>query len=153
MSWKVLITDGLEKEGKAIISTKDIAEDKKGITHDELLAIVADYDALIVRGRTKVTEAIFEAGKNLKAVGRMGVGVDNIDLQAAKAHGVTVVNAPVATTLAVAELTMALMLSLVREIPRGDAGMKAEQWLKKELMGTELSQKTLGIIRCPLILS
>jgi len=146
MSWKVLITDGLEKEGKAIISTKDIAEDKKGITHDELLAIVADYDALIVRGRTKVTEAIFEAGKNLKAVGRMGVGVDNIDLQAAKAHGVTVVNAPVATTLAVAELTMALMLSLVREIPRGDAGMKAEQWLKKELMGTELSQKTLGII-------
>lgn len=146
MSWKVLITDGLEKEGKAIISTKDIAEDKKGITHDELLAIVADYDALIVRGRTKVTEAIFEAGKNLKAVGRMGVGVDNIDLQAAKAHGVTVVNAPVATTLAVAELTMALMLSLVREIPRGDAGMKAEQWLKKELMGTELSQKTLGIV-------
>lgn len=146
MSWKVLITDGLEKEGKAIISTKDIAEDKKGITHEELLAIVADYDALIVRGRTKVTEAIFEAGKKLKAVGRMGVGVDNIDLSAAKAHGVTVVNAPVATTLAVAELTMALMLSLVREIPRADAGMKAEQWLKKELMGTELSQKTLGII-------
>mgnify|MGYP000938191031 FL=1 len=146
MSWKVLITDGLEKEGKAIISTKDIAEDKKGITHDELLAIVADYDALIVRGRTKVTEAIFEAGKNLKAVGRMGVGVDNIDLQAAKAHGVTVVNAPVATTLAVAELTMALMLSLVREIPKADAGMKAEQWLKKDLVGTELSQKTLGVV-------
>jgi len=146
MSWKVLITDGLEKEGKAIISTKDIAEDKKGIIHEELLAIVADYDAMIVRGRTKVTEAIFEAGKNLKAVGRMGVGVDNIDLQAAKAHGVTVVNAPVATTLAVAELTMALMLSLVREIPKADAGMKAEQWLKKDLVGTELSQKTLGVV-------
>lgn len=146
MSWKVLITDGIEKEGKTIIEAKGIADDKKGISPEELLTVIPDYDALIVRGRTKVTEAVMEAGKNLKVVARMGVGVDNIELPAAKARGITVVNAPVATTLAVAELTMGLMLSLVREIPRADAGMKAEKWLKKELVGTELYQKILGVI-------
>lgn len=146
MSWKVLITDGMEKEGKAIIESRGIAEDKKGITAEELLDIVSEYDALVVRGRTKVTEAVMKAGKNLKVVARMGVGVDNIDLNAARARGITVVNAPVSTTIAVAELTMALMLSLARAVPKADAGMKAEQWLKKELMGTELWRKTLGII-------
>ena len=146
MAWKVLITDGLETNGKAIIEAKDMADDKKGISAEDLLTVIHEYDAMIVRGRTKVTEAVMQAGNNLKVVGRMGVGVDNIDLQAAKAHGITVVNAPVATTIAVAELTLGLMLSLVREIPRGDAGMKAEKWLKKELVGTELSQKILGII-------
>ncbi len=146
MSWKVLITDGIEKEGKTIIASKGVADDKKGITHEELLTVVPEYHALIVRGRTKVTEAVMAAGKNLKVVGRMGVGVDNIDLQAARARGITVVNAPVATTIAVAELTMALMLSLVREIPRADAAMKSEKWLKKELTGTELSKKVLGVI-------
>lgn len=146
MAWKVLITDGLETNGKAIIEAKDMADDKKGISAEDLLTVIHEYDAMIVRGRTKVTEAVMQAGNNLKVVGRMGVGVDNIDLQAAKAHGITVVNAPVATTIAVAELTLGLMLSLVREIPHGDAGMKAEKWLKKELVGTELSQKILGII-------
>jgi D-3-phosphoglycerate dehydrogenase len=146
MSWKVLITDGIEKEGKTIIASRGVADDKKGIAHEELLTVVPEYHALIVRGRTKVTEAVMAAGKNLKVVGRMGVGVDNIDLQAARARGITVVNAPVATTIAVAELTMALMLSLVREIPRADAAMKSEKWLKKELTGTELSKKVLGVI-------
>jgi D-3-phosphoglycerate dehydrogenase len=101
---------------------------------------------MIVRGRTKVTEEVLTAGKKLKVVGRMGVGVDNIDLQAAKNHGVVVVNAPVATTVSVAELTLGLMLSLIRGIPKANAGMKNGQWLKKELVGTELFQKTLGVI-------
>jgi D-3-phosphoglycerate dehydrogenase len=101
---------------------------------------------MIVRGRTKVTEEVLAAGKKLKVVGRMGVGVDNIDLQAAKNHGVVVVNAPVATTVSVAELTLGLMLSLIRGIPRADGGLKAGQWLKKDLVGTELYQKTLGVI-------
>ena len=91
-------------------------------------------------------EDVLAAGKNLKIVGRMGVGVDNIDLEAAKKHGVAVVNAPVATTVSVAELTVGLMLSLLRDIPRADAGLKAGKWLKKELVGTELFQKTLGVI-------
>lgn len=145
-AWKVLLTDGLEENGKAILRAAAETEDKKGISADELLQVVGNYDALIVRGRTKVTPAVFEAGKNLKVVGRAGVGVDNIDLEAAKAHKVTVVNSPTATTIAVAELAMALMLAVLREVPRADAAMKAGKWLKKELEGGELWQKTLGVI-------
>lgn len=146
MGFKVLITDGLEKDGIDIINAAGEAVNKKGIEAAELLQIVGEYDAMIVRGRTKVTKEVFEAARNLKAVGRAGVGVDNIDLQAAKEHGVTVVNAPTSTTIAVAELAFGLMLALVREIPRGDAGMKQENWLKKELMGKEIYGKTLGIV-------
>ncbi|MFH1447009.1 MAG: hydroxyacid dehydrogenase [Chloroflexota bacterium] len=143
---KILLSDGLAQEGKSIIEATGMADDKKGISAEELLKVIQDYDALIVRGRTKVTRAVLEAGKKLKVVGRMGVGVDNIDLQAAKAQGIIVVNSPLATTVTVAELTMGLMLSLVRSIPRADTGMKSEQWLKKELNGSELYQKVLGII-------
>lgn len=145
-TWKVLLTDGLEENGKAILRESADVSDCPGISADELLKVIGEYDALIVRGRTKVTPAVFEAGSRLKAVGRAGVGVDNIDLNAAKAHNVTVVNSPVATTLAVAELAMGLMLSMVRELPRADATMKNGKWIKKELEGTELWTKTLGII-------
>lgn len=145
-TWKILLTDGLEKNGQEALCQYAQVDDRKGITADELLTVVGEYDAMIVRGRTKVTQAVFEAGKQLKVVGRAGVGVDNIDLNAARAHGVTVVNSPTATTLAVAELTLGLMLAVVREIPRGDASMKAGQWLKKEMEGTELWRKTLGVI-------
>lgn len=131
-AWKILLTDGLEENGKAILRASAEVVDQPGITAEDLLKVVGDYDALIVRGRTKVTAAVFEAGKNLKVVGRAGVGVDNIDLAAAKEHHVTVVNSPLATTVAVAELTMSLMLSIVREIPRADATMKAGKWAKKE---------------------
>lgn len=148
MQWKILLTDGLAPiSDEALLAKVDLV-DKKGISAEELLEVIGDYDALIVRGRTKVTEEVFAVGKNLKIVGRMGVGVDNIDLQAAKAHGVAVVNAPVATTVSVAELTLGLMLSLIRGIPKADAGLKAGQWLKKELVGTELYKKTLGVIGC-----
>lgn len=146
MTFKILITDGLEEAGQAILREAGEVHDRTGIGADELLSIAAEYTALIVRGRTKVTAAFFEAAKNLKVVGRAGVGVDNIDLTAAKAHGVSVVNAPIATTLAVAELTFGLMLALARDIPRADAGMKNGKWLKKELEGVELFGKTLGVI-------
>jgi len=145
-NWKIMLTDGLEENGKDILSQETQVDDKKGISAEDLLQIVADYDALIVRGRTKVTGQVFEAAKNLKVVGRSGVGVDNIDLQAAKDHQVTVVNAPIATTRAVAELTIGLIFALAREIPRADSSMKADQWLKKEFEGMELEGKTLGII-------
>jgi D-3-phosphoglycerate dehydrogenase len=145
-AWKVLVTDGLEKKGLDILRASADVDDRQGISADELLQVVGQYDALIVRGRTKVTSAVFEAGKCLKVVGRAGVGVDNIDLAAAKAHSVTVVNSPTATTLAVAELTMGMMLSLVREIARADASMKNGKWLKKEFEGAELYNKTLGVI-------
>lgn len=145
-AWKILLTDGLEENGKAILRASAEVADKKGITADELLQIVGEYDALIVRGRTKVTPAVLAAGKNLKVVGRAGVGVDNIDLKAAKEAKVTVVNSPLATSVSVAELTMGLMLSLMRELPRADASMKEGKWLKKEFEGGELYQKTLGVI-------
>lgn len=145
-AWKVLLTDGLEENGKEILRSVAEVTDQSGISADDLLKVVGQYDALIVRGRTKVTEAVFAAAPHLKVVGRAGVGVDNIDLAAAKAHQVTVVNSPLATTVAVAELTLSLMLSLVRELPRADASMKAGKWLKKEFEGRELFGKTLGVI-------
>ena len=145
-AWKVLLTDGLEENGKEILRSAAEVTDQSGISAEDLLKVVGQYDALIVRGRTKVTEAVLAAAPHLKVVGRAGVGVDNIDLAAAKAYQVTVVNSPLATTVAVAELTLSLMLSLVRELPRADASMKAGKWLKKEFEGRELFGKTLGVI-------
>jgi D-3-phosphoglycerate dehydrogenase len=143
---KILVTDGLDQGGLNILSAAAQMDDRNGISPEDLLQAIPEYDALIVRGRTKVTAAVFEAAKSLKVVGRAGVGVDNIDLKAAKEYGVTVVNSPIATSVAVAELTFALMLAVAREIPRGDATMKAGKWIKKELEGAELYGKTLGII-------
>ncbi len=97
MSWKIILTDGFAPiSDEALLASVDLV-DRKGISAEELLDVIGEYDAIIVRSRTKVTEDILAAGKNLKVVGRMGVGVDNIDLDAARKHGVTVVNAPIAT--------------------------------------------------------
>jgi len=143
---KILITDGLGDNGLSILRASAIVEEKPGISGAELVQVVSDYDALIVRGRTKVTAAVLDAAKKLKVVGRAGVGVDNIDLHAATQHNVTVVNAPTSTTNAVAELAFSLLLAVAREIPRADAALKAGDWIKKELVGVELQGKTLGII-------
>ena len=142
----ILITDGLDESGQSILRSSSQVDDKSGISADDLLKAIPDYDALIVRGRTKVTAAVLGAAARLKVIGRAGVGVDNIDLEAAKKHNITVVNAPMSTTLAVAELTFALFLALAREVPRADAGMKQGNWLKKDFEGIELSGKTLGVI-------
>jgi D-3-phosphoglycerate dehydrogenase / 2-oxoglutarate reductase len=144
--FKILITDGLDLTGQSILRAFAEVDDRNNISADDLLQVISEYDALVVRGRTKVTHSVFENGSKLKVIGRAGVGVDNIDLEAAKKHGVTVVNAPMSTTLAVAELTFALLLALAREVPKADAGMKQGKWLKKELEGVELNGKTLGII-------
>ena len=144
--YKILITDGLDESGQSILRASAQVDDRNNISAEDLLQAIPDYDGLIVRGRTKVTGSVMEATSRLKVIGRAGVGVDNIDLEAAKKHNITVVNAPMSTTLAVAELTFGLMLALAREIPRADAGMKGGKWLKKELEGVELNGKTLGII-------
>ena len=144
--FRILITDGLDEAGQSILRADAEVDDRNGISAQDLLRAAADCEALIVRGRTRVTPALIEASPRLKVIGRAGVGVDNIDLQAARSHSVTVVNSPTATTVAVAELAFGLLLALAREIPRADAAMKQGQWLKKELEGTELSGKTLGII-------
>jgi D-3-phosphoglycerate dehydrogenase len=145
-NYKILITDGLDESGQSILRKSATVDDKSGISADDLLKIIPEYDAVIVRGRTKVTASVMDAGSKLKAIGRAGVGVDNIDLDAAKKHNITVVNAPMSTSLAVAELTFGLLLALAREIPRADSAMKQDQWLKKELSGVELNGKTLGVI-------
>lgn len=143
---RILISDGLDGRGQSIL--RDFAEvvyhDK--LSADELIQIIPEYDALIVRGQTRVTDSVLNAASRLKVIGRAGVGVDNIDLEAAKKHRVTVVNAPTSTTAAVAELAFGLLLAVAREIPRADAGMKQGEWLKKQFEGIELSGKTLGII-------
>ena len=144
--FNILITDGLDDTGQSILRSSANVDDKSGISADDLLKVIPEFDALIVRGRTKVTAPLLAAASRLKVIGRAGVGVDNIDLEAARKRGVTVVNAPMSTTLAVAELTFALLLAVAREVPRADAAMKQGEWLKKELEGVELNGKTLGII-------
>jgi D-3-phosphoglycerate dehydrogenase len=145
-TYKILITDGLDALGQSILRTSAEVDDGSGISADDLLKAIPDYDALIIRGRTKVTATIMGAASRLKVIGRAGVGVDNIDLEAAKRHNITVVNAPTSTSLAVAELTFGLLLALAREIPRADSAMKQGKWLKKELEGVELNGKTLGVV-------
>ena len=144
--WNILLTDGLEDEGQTILRRAARVDDRKGITAEELALAISSYHALIVRGRTKVSAQLLQAASQLRVVGRAGVGVDNIDLAAAKAQGVIVVNTPQATTLAVAELTLALLLALARLIPQADAAMKSGQWLKNQLVGIELNGKVLGLI-------
>jgi len=145
-SWRILLTDGLQDVGIEILAKETHVDDHDGVSAQDLVKEIGEYDAMIVRGRTKVTREIIEAGKKLKVIGRSGVGVDNIDIAAAQDKGIIVVNAPSSTSTAVAELAMGLIFALAREIPRADAAAKHGEWLKKGLMGIELYGKTLGII-------
>ncbi len=147
--WNILITDGLSEKGKTILleaTGVGRVDDFPGISPQELEERISQYHAIIVRGRTKMTAEIIALAANLKVIGRAGVGVDNIDLAAAQANQITVVNAPMATTNAVAEHTLALMLSLIRFVPRADTALKSGQWIKKQLVGTELDGKVLGVL-------
>ena len=143
---RVLLTDGLQESGIKLLNSVAEVKNKKGISAQELLEEIGKFDAVIVRGRTTITGEILAKAKNLKVIGRCGVGVDNIDVEEAEKRGIIVVNAPCATTISVAEHTMGLIYALAREIPRADAGMKNGRWLKKELMGIEINRKSLGII-------
>jgi len=146
LQFSVLITDGLDEKGQAILRSIAQVDDRAGLQPVELISAIGEYNALIVRGQTKVTRQVFEAARRLIVVGRAGVGVDNIDLEAAREHAVKVVYAPLSTTIAVAELTFGMLLALSRNLPRADAAMKRGDWLKKELGGVELYGKTLGLI-------
>jgi D-3-phosphoglycerate dehydrogenase len=121
-------------------------DEQPGIDKAKLTAIVADYEGLLVRGRTKVDARIIEAGRGLKIIGRAGVGLDNVDVQAARRAGIAVLNTPAAPSTSVAELTIALMLSLLRKISFADREMKAGHWIKNQLMGEELQGKKIGVI-------
>jgi D-3-phosphoglycerate dehydrogenase len=144
---KVLVCDPIHEVGIEKLEQAGFEVDvKPGISHEELRNAVSNYDALIVRSRTKVTKEIIEAGKRLKVVGRAGAGLDNIDVEAAQERGIEVLNTPEAPAEAVAELTIGLILSLARSIPLADRSMKERKWIKKTLMGWELKGKTLGTI-------
>ena len=143
---QVLITDNVAAEGIDLLKKHVSVDVKRGLSPDELIATIPEYDALVVRSETKVTEPVIAAGGNLQVVARAGIGVDNIDLDAATRAGVAVVNAPIGNTVAAAEHTVALMLALARNVPQAYASMKDGQWQRSAFMGIEVRNKTLGII-------
>lgn len=143
---RVLVTDKVSTQGVSVLQKEFDVDVRNELSPEELLAVIPEYDALIVRSETKVTKAVLEAGTRLKVVGRAGVGVDNIDVQAATQQGVMVLNAPDGNTIAATELTMAMMASLARNVPQAYRSMKDGKWERSKFMGVELRGKTLGIV-------
>jgi D-3-phosphoglycerate dehydrogenase len=144
---RVLVADRIAQEGVDALKQRGVQVDvKTGLPKEELKSTLADYDALIVRSETQVTAEIIEAGKKLVVIGRAGVGVDNIDLEAATRRGIAVVNAPTGNTLAAAEHSMALMLALARHVPQANASLREGKWNRSAFVGVELRGKALGII-------
>jgi len=143
---KVLVTDPISEEGIDILRRQTEVDVKLGIKPDEIISIIGNYEALVVRSQTKVTAEIIAAGKKLQAIARAGAGIDNIDVEAATRQGILVVNAPTGNTISAAEHTIALMLSLARHIPQANAVLKSGVWRRNDFMGTEVRDKTLGII-------
>lgn len=145
---KVLITDGMAKDGLEILeAAKELEIDvRKGITKEELMEIIGDFDAVIIRSATNLTADLIEAGTNLKAIGRAGIGVDNVDVEAATKKGIVVMNTPEANAITTAEHTITLMLSLARRIPEAHASLKAGKWERSKFKGIEIYGKTLGCI-------
>lgn len=146
--YHILITDKLGQAGlDRLAQMQDVRYDLKlGLNRAELKAIIPEYDALIVRSGTQVTADLLTAGSNLKVVGRAGIGVDNIDVQAATMNGIIVMNTPGANSAATAEQTMALMLAASRHTAQAHASLKAGEWRRADFVGTELLGKTLGLI-------
>jgi D-3-phosphoglycerate dehydrogenase len=146
--YKILIADALPKDiiEKYNQNPELQIDDKSGISKEDLITVIPDYDGLVVRSRTKATADIIEAAKNLKVIGRAGAGVDNIDSQAATNRGIIVMNTPGGNTIAAAEHSVAMMLSTVRNIPNANSDMKQEKWEKKKYTGNELYEKTIGIV-------
>ena len=142
---KVLVSDPIAKEGIELLQKHFDVDVKTGMEKQQLIEIVGDYDALAVRSETKVTADVLEAAKNLKIIGRAGVGVDNIDVPVATQKGIIVVNSPAGNTIAAAELTMAMMLSLSRNIPQGHNSLRSGEWKRSKFVGNELYGKTLGV--------
>jgi len=144
---KVLICDATDPKALKLIEEAGIeVVNQPDITPEELLEVIPDYPCMVVRSRTKVTKAVLDAGASLKSVVRAGVGLDNIDVAYAKEKGVKVLNTPTASTQSVAELTVAYLMALARNIPLMTASMKAGKWEKKSFLGVEVSGKTLGLI-------
>ncbi len=143
---KVLVADPISEKGVEVLRARFQTDVRTGLKEDALLKIIGDYDALVVRSQTKVTAKLIEAGKKLRVIGRAGVGVDNVDVDAATRRGIIVMNTPGGNTISTAEHTFSMMMALARKIPQAHASVKAGQWDRKSFEGVELYNKTLGII-------
>src|SRR5580693_7835982 len=146
---KVLIADKLSPAAVAIFKERGVEADvKTGLSKEELLKIVDQYDGIAIRSATKITADVIKAATKLKVVGRAGIGVDNVDIPAATAAGTIVMNTPFGNSITTAEHAIALMMALARELPAANASTHAGKWEKNRFMGVELSAKTLGLIGC-----
>ncbi len=147
MAPRVLIADSLSSAAVAIFRHRGVEADVKvGLTKDELIAIIDKYDGLAVRSATTATKEVIAAAKNLKVIGRAGIGVDNVDIPAATAAGVVVMNTPFGNSITTAEHAIAMMFALARQLPAADVSTQAGKWEKNRFMGVELFAKTLGLI-------
>jgi D-3-phosphoglycerate dehydrogenase len=143
---KILVAEPLAAEGIELLERHHQVDVRLGCSPDELRSIIGDYDALVVRSQVKVDAALIDAGARLVVIGRAGVGVDNVDLEAATRAGITVVNAPTGNTIAAAEHTLALLFALARRIPAADASLRRGEWKRSQFTGVELRGKVLGIV-------
>lgn len=146
---KVLISDKLSPQAVEVFTSRGVEVDQKtGLTEEQLLEIIGEYDGLAIRSATKVTAAVLAAATKLKVVGRAGIGVDNVDVKAATSHGVVVMNTPFGNSVTTAEHAISLMMALARQIPAANASTHDNKWEKNKFMGVELAGKTLGLIGC-----
>src|SRR6516162_10046952 len=146
---KVLIADKLSPAAVAIFQERGVeADTKTGLSKYEHLKIVDQYDGIAIRSATKLTADVIKAAKNLKVIGRAGIGVDNVDIPAATAAGMIVMNTPFGNSITTAEHAISLMLALARELPAADASTQAGKWEKNRFMGVEITGKVLGLIGC-----
>ena len=143
---RVLVCDAIADEGVDLLAEHFDVDVRTGLAEDELVSLIPDYEAMVVRSATKVTSRILERAERLKVIARAGAGLDTIDVSAAVERDIDVINAPDANTLAVAELTIGMLVALARNLTRGDAALKEGKWIKKDLLGSGLAGKTLGII-------
>ena len=145
---KVLIADKMDARAAALFRERGVLVDEKpGLSPDELASIIGEYDGLAVRSSTRVNAAAMDAAlPRLKVIGRAGIGVDTIDVPAASARGIVVMNTPFGTSITTAEHAIAMLFALAREIPQADASTQSGKWEKNRFMGVELSGKTLGLI-------
>lgn len=143
---KILIPEKVSPDGLALLSPHFEIHQPKGLSAADLLAIIPSYHALIIRSETKVTAPVLAAARKLKVVARAGVGVDNVDVDAATQHGIIVVNSPSGNIVAAAEHTIALLMAVARNVPAGDRSLRSGGWERNKLVGTEVGGKTLCII-------
>jgi D-3-phosphoglycerate dehydrogenase len=143
---KVLVAEAIAREGIELLAASHQVDERLGCTRDELAALLPDYDALIVRSQVQVDAELISAGSRLVVIGRAGVGVDNVDLDAATRAGITVVNAPTGNTIAAAEHTLALLYGVARRTAAADASVRRGEWKRSEFTGLELRGRTLGIV-------